>query len=352
MIHWFIKRRRRGTLLLAVPVMVLAFILLNTARSTQSSEQAENSDDGIGKAYEEVFSAINPADVYIQWDMPKSTATEGQYDSVHSDWFLGAYKSVSEYGSDGVSVNETLCVALDRTMLPISNLEYTIHYFDAENSFLFLDLLAANGLVIAENLYGNLLDGSGEDRVISLDVPLAHFPDAAVIQLRCGAGEATVYESRIYACRAAVVVGASALDSGAENSNGVKNTALTTTGIAEASTPRSMSDCYSHDQASPERFAHAGNGNPDSGKSFLDSRVCGNDREEGIIYVDQSIGDDGLTGRLRVVSGQDGPKRTIRNGLTVADDADTLIIKSGVYNENLDIKDRNVNVLIEGNVRL
>jgi hypothetical protein len=76
MIYWFMKKKRgrKDVLLLGVPMMALVFVLLIMAGSTQSSEQVENYNDGIFEAYEEVFSAINPADpadVYIQWDMAK-----------------------------------------------------------------------------------------------------------------------------------------------------------------------------------------------------------------------------------------------------------------------------------------
>ncbi|MDO9542026.1 MAG: hypothetical protein Q7J98_06855 [Kiritimatiellia bacterium] len=337
MIHWFIKRGRMSALLLTVPVAALVFVLLNTAGSTQSSEMEEDFSSNISKDYEEVFFAVNPADfgdVYIQWDMPKSTTTEGQYNSACTNWFLGAYKRVSEYGPMGV---DCLCVALDRTMLPISNLEYTIHYFDAENSFLFLDLLAANGLVIAENLYGNLLDGSGEDRVISLDVPLAS--DAAVIQLRCGAGEATVYESRIYVegYESRLTAAQESCNSESEHNKGVND-----------------SDAVSciYPAAAQTATGHENLREAELGDSVQDKSAMTTISQAGTIYIDQTIGDDWFTGRSPVVSGQDGPKKTIRNGLTAADEVDTLIIKSGVYDETLELKDKDINVFIEGNVRL
>ena len=75
----------------------------------------------------------------------------------------------------------------------------------------------------------------------------------------------------------------------------------------------------------------------------------------GIIYVDQARGNDTFTGRVPAISGKKkGPKKTIHKGMAAvdADGAHTLIIKSGAYNENLDLRGKNVKVVIEGNVRL
>jgi len=323
MIHWFMKRERRNALLLCVPVMALVFVLLNTTGSTQSSEQAKNYDGGIDKAYEEVFSAINPADpadVYIQWDMPKSTTTEDQYNSAHSDWFLGAYQF-------GLSC---FFAALDRTVLT-NNVIYVLHYFDSSNSSLYMDLLDVNGEVVAENLYGNLTTGSDTDMVLSLDVPLASFPNATVIQLRCDEGNATVYESRIY-----VAMDKSRLTAALESCNSESKSADDFDAVG-AQTTASHDNLKEEQQFNPER----------------DDTTIISVSKTGIVFIDQLIGDDQFSGRSPVVSGADGPKRTIRNGLGAADEAETLIIKSGAYNEDLDIRNnKNLEVIIEGNVKL
>lgn len=333
MIHWFMKRGRKDALLLGVPMMVLVFILLITAGSTQSSEQAENSDGGIDKTYEEVFSAINPADpadVYIQWDMPKSTTTEDQYDSAHSDWFLGAYKS-----GPG-----RLFVALDRTILT-NDIIYGVHYFSSDDAYLCVDLLDANGDVVVENLYGNLATGSDTDMVLSMDVPLASFSNAAVIQLRYDEGNATVYESRIY-----VAMDKSRLTAALEsccNSESEHNKSANDFDAVAVSCPDATQTTTSHDNLKEDQQF-----NPERDNTTITSIL-----KTGIIFVDQLTGDDQFSGRSPVVSGQDGPKRTIRNGLAAADETDTLVIKSGAYNEDLDIRDnKNLEVIIEGNVKL
>jgi len=101
MMHWFMKsggKGRKGALLLAVPIMAFIFILLNTTGLTQSAEQPENSNSI--KDYEEVFfSAINtnyPGVIYIDWNTLKAAN-----ESSCAEWFLGAYRSVRECGSNG-----------------------------------------------------------------------------------------------------------------------------------------------------------------------------------------------------------------------------------------------------------
>jgi hypothetical protein len=81
---------------------------------------------------------------------------------------------------------------------------------------------------------------------------------------------------------------------------------------------------------------------------------------KGIIYVDQLRGSDNHNGRAalpaskKVGAVKDGPKKTVYKGMVAVDTdgAHTLIIKSGAYNENLDLRGKNVKVVIEGKVRL
>ena len=345
MICWFMKKKRgrKDVLLLGVPMMVLAFVLLIMAGSTQSSEQAENSNDGMFEAYGEVFSAINPvdpADVYIQWDLPKAATGSEQADSASSGWFLGAYKGVPENGRTDAS----LCVALDRTkLLANNNLECAIHYFDAD-LYLFIDLLDANGLAKAENIYGNLLTGSGEDKIINLRVPLVDYPDAAAIQLRYDEKNTAVYESRIYVGesegRLAVVQESCNSESG--HGKEVNEFGL----IASGSYPAVATQTT----AGNDNLKEAEQDKPSQDNAVATSIL---NNTGNILFVDQIVGDDQFSGRLPVVSGQDGPKRTIRNGLAAAEGKNTLVIKSGAYNEDLDIRNiKNLEVVIEGDVKL
>ena len=70
-----------------------------------------------------------------------------------------------------------------------------------------------------------------------------------------------------------------------------------------------------------------------------------------IIYVDKKSGRDNLTGKSLVVVGIDGPKKTIKSGLNAIEKGGTVIIKDGVYNEDVNLSGRDVKVIIDGKVR-
>ena len=121
-----------------------------------------------------------------------------------------------------------------------------------------------------------------------------------------------------------------------------------------------------------------GNGDPDSREIFLDDnyvlagtfRGAGRNRgghgdsnvsrnphdprvsTERIMYVDQTIGRDLLTGRSPIVVGNDGPKKTIRAGIGDATEGDQMIIKTGRYRESVDFSEKDLNVVMEGDVDL
>ena len=70
------------------------------------------------------------------------------------------------------------------------------------------------------------------------------------------------------------------------------------------------------------------------------------------IYVDRNRGRDEFTGLAAIVIGAEGPKKTIRSGLSTARNGDTLIIKTGRYGETLNLGRRAVSARIEGTVDL
>jgi len=69
-----------------------------------------------------------------------------------------------------------------------------------------------------------------------------------------------------------------------------------------------------------------------------------------IIFVDRKTGADLLTGRAPVVVGSDGPKQTIQSGLNAVKSGDSMIIKSGTYNESMDLSGRGVYVRVMGDI--
>jgi hypothetical protein len=349
--------------------------LSNIAESIKLSDPFEKDTDRDGFIDSIDSNAVSRA--YIRWGDPHFTQAE-QYEYAHPDWLLGAYKvggewfyqegesntfisgwyttrdslQVSEYGSSSAG---SLCVDLARNILT-NNLRYAVHFGGRDGQpcpsdypFISLNLLSTNGQMIAENLYGNLFsitnDYSGETRfivsanctndlVIILNVPLMRFPDAAVIQLRHGAGEIIIYEGLLY-----IDEDGDGLDADSERQLGTSDYNADTDGdgVSDYAEWRNGRD--------PTR--------PDNGDDDDDDVHD----KKGIIYVDQAIGSDSYTGysaEVATLKGgkKKGPKKTVRGGLSIAGERDTIVIRSGNYGENLDISGKNLKVVIEGKVKL
>jgi len=339
---------------------------------------------------------------WLQWGNPHFT-TGDEYEYAHPDWLLGAYKNggewiydpettqscwyVSGHGGKGV---DSLCVDLDRTILT-NNLRYAVRLGRAAQPArpsdsnlasresgdgptssrsvwpeVSIDLLDTNGMVIAENLFGNLLSASnsycggtrsaclgeatGEDRVASADsandlvlilnVPLATFPSAAVIQLRCKTGVLAVYEGLLY------------IDEDGDGLDADQECQLGTSDYSVDSNGNGINDYDECFNSGSSTNNPGGGGGDDSGDGD-DHDGDEKNKKKGVIYVDQAKGNDNLTGRAPDVSAnKKGPKKTVHGGLSIAETNDTIIIRSGTYNENLNIQGKNVKVIIEGNVKL
>jgi len=430
--------RSQSFLFLSIPVVMIAFLLLNTASSIQPTEQKEQDADNdlISDAYE-LFFGLNPVSndagldydgdallnieegkiltdpfepdtdrdlfpddfdevpisrAYLQWGNPHFT-TGDEYEYAHPNWLLGAYKNggewiydpettqscwyVSGHGGKGV---DSLSIDLDRTILT-NNLRHAVRlgraaqpvwpsdslnvasreYGDGTTSSrsvwpeVSIDLLDTNGMVIAENLFGNLLSVSNMTRdvvipaeagiqsnsaILLLNIPTEKFPSAAVIQLRCKTGELAVYEGLLY------------IDEDGDGLDADQERQLNTSDYSIDSNNNGTNDYDECFNSGSSTNNPGGGGGGDDGDDH-DGDGDEENKKKGVIYVDQAKGNDNLTGRAPDVSAnKKGPKKTVHGGLSIAETNDTIIIRSGTYNENLNIQGKDVKVIIEGKVRL
>ena len=311
---------------------------------------------------------------YIRWGDPQFTAGD-EYEYAHPDWLLAAYKNGGEWGLDAGTTQScwivrsgvgSLDVDLDRATLT-NNLRYAVHYegraaqpvrpLDSVGQgcptlpSLCVNLLDTNGVTIAENLFGNLLTGSNAESTVVLNIPTAKFSDAAVVQLavchsREGGNPVFVYEGLLY-----IDEDNDGLDNDQEKQIGTSDYCVDSNGNGT----NDYDECFNTGSST---------NNPGDGGGDEPGDDDEDQATKEIIYVDQAIGNDQFTGRLsHVASAKKGPKKTVRAGLSIVGtndpgfaggsaEASTLIIRSGNYNENLDIRGKDVKVFIEGKVRL
>ena len=71
-----------------------------------------------------------------------------------------------------------------------------------------------------------------------------------------------------------------------------------------------------------------------------------------IIYVDGMNGRDTYSGMSSFISGNHGPKKTIKAGLATVPEDGVLIIKGGVYHEDLDVSGRKIKLQLDGDILL
>jgi hypothetical protein len=365
--------------------------LTNLAESVKLTDPFCEDTDRDG--FDDLIDSNAVSRAYIQWGNPQFTIGD-QYEYAHPDWLLGAYKNggewvimpdetatntpaayksawhASAYDSNGVA---SLNIDLSRYVLT-NNLRYAIHYSAESNSSLFISLLDSNSMPVIEDLFGNLLAVSNVARyavipaeagiqsnsvVLLLNISTATYPSAAVIQLRCGnvgaplvgdrsengqgeipalsGVEVFIYEGLLY-----IDEDSDGLDADQERQLGTSDYSVDSNGNGT----NDYDECFNSGSSTNTDGGGGGDGGDD-----------GEDDHDGhknkIIYVDQVRGNDTYTGRAPAISGKNkGPKKTVHAGLSIAETNDTIIIRSGTYNEDLNIQGKDVKVFIEGNVRL
>ncbi len=138
----------------------------------------------------------------LHWGCPKFTSGDN-YGYVGPRWFLGGLKNGGSWLTNGWSVGASdtnpasLLIDLDRAVLT-NNVVIELRYLDATNSSMRLDFLDSNDVVVATDVLGNLLAGSGQTKTARWTLPLTNYPSAPVIRLRRESGDVTVFRSVLY----------------------------------------------------------------------------------------------------------------------------------------------------------
>ena len=93
-----------------------------------------------------------------------------------------------------------LTIDIDRSSLTSSNLMMNLLHHNVAECAVYLDLGGTNGSVTVPNLYGNLSDCSGEQRLTRYNLPLWMFPTASriIIDATAGSEPYTVWVTTLY----------------------------------------------------------------------------------------------------------------------------------------------------------
>lgn len=143
--------------------------------------------------------------VYIQWGDLDFTEADN-YDYTGPEWWLSAYKIDGEWitnplawhvpSTESNSIGR-LNITVDRQILT-NDTVLQMDFFDHTNAFLYAALADSNEVVVATDLFSNLMTGSNIDVQRKYSVPWAAYPDAMRLILYRFSGENTIYQSLLY----------------------------------------------------------------------------------------------------------------------------------------------------------
>lgn len=277
---------------------------------------------------------------YIPWGDPVFTETN-EVVYVWPNWMVAAFKDGGEWISSptghawkvtGDTVGAaSLHVEVDRMRLT-NNAVLNFTVGTGTVASVCLDLYDSDEVVIVSNIWSDFLAGFATDTVMTLAIPFKSYPGAVGISLRCDTGTVTIIDSLL------------CIDLNGDNSDDSPGGHLdlsavsTTNGIP-------FEEGGSFDQTSMVIRGEEPISPVDITDSNQNARVGGR-----VIYVEQKIGSDSWSGLVPTSRTNSGPKKTIASGCAALQSNDTLVIRSGNYNESLDVT-ASMNVRIEGDVR-
>lgn len=180
--------------------------LINAQEAARSTDPWESDTDADGWLDHADSNALSRA--FIGWGEPLFTSGD-DYSYVGPAWWTAAFKTDGEWMTNPVAWHVSaaesngvgsLNVQVDRVLLT-NDLRLRLGFFDGTGASLYVDLYDTNALVVASNLFDNLMAGSNCQREVTLNIPFATHAEAIGIHLRRGFGDVTVYESLLYVDR-------------------------------------------------------------------------------------------------------------------------------------------------------
>ena len=262
-------------------------------------------------------------------------APNGTFYASNPAWLLGAAQFGGEWTTKGWQVPAatptnigSLVIDLDRTSLT-KDLSLTLGVTGQAGAKLYIDLLNTNDAPVATDLFGNILSGNTASNV-ELSIPLGDYPDAVVINLRRGIGAVTV-------AYAVLVPDGSNTAASATSSRAAWAQVLSGLTLPEnnsfAFTPATA------DTVTPSQDVQSSPSAPSITNSTW--------------YVSSMRGRNTYSGRRLWWNGQQhGPFATINRALGAAVSNDTVVIVEGRYPENVNLRGKNVRVIVNGNIDL
>ena len=285
---------------------------------------------------------------FIPWGDPWFTQTN-DVTYTWPKWMIAAYCDGGEWvwssvghawKAEDVPGSPSLHMEVDRELLT-NNAVLKFSVSADSTASLFLDLYDSNEVIVASNVGANLLSDIGTNAVRSVVVPFEFFPEAVGLRLRCERGRVFIGDSLLY------------VD---QNGDGYDSDQALQLGIPDIATSQksALGDIGTPMQPMPSDITQLPvikrKKTVAQGSISSESQV----RSTGarIIYVDKSLGNDTWSGAIPSVQTNDGPKKSISAGRAHLQKSDTLVIRTGSYKEDLDISGLDVEVRIEGDVKL
>ncbi len=250
--------------------------------------------------------------VVITWGEPLYSYSN-EYFYTGPPWWLGAWKEGGDWTTNSIAAwrapaslsNDfgNLLIAVDRLLLTNDARLHTT-FRGSTGATLYVDLDGTNGWTLATNLFGNLITAPDTDLSTNVSIPFAQNSDAAMIRLRRGTGEISVYENLLY------------VD---EDSDGLD---------AEQETQLGTSDFSTDSDA---------DGINDSTEVLRGTDPADDQSSNIMIWVNDASGSDAHDGYGQTVSAGHGPKKTIHGGIGAGLNGDTIVIAAGTYQDEASI---------------